>query len=182
MESQIQHQQMSHCLGWRLLCWHRSTVLDYRAMVRQNSLLTASLLKRFTVVKWPGLMAASVWMTSLIIRPVIDAISRPKPLTIPAVSVWSNPKGFPIARTRCPTCRLLDKPTWETLREMKSTSASDLNGWKIFVSTVNLQHCKIFIWLCSSNCCFKFGIVRQGHLNLVVCSRNDLQLRIWMGT
>jgi hypothetical protein len=60
----------------------------------------------------PGLMAASVWITPAIGRPVAaDSISRPTPLTIPVVSVWSSPNGFPIANTFCPTRNALDRPS-----------------------------------------------------------------------
>lgn len=42
----------------------------------------------------PGLMAASVWMTSWIGRPVLPLlISRPVPLITPLVSVWSSLAG-----------------------------------------------------------------------------------------
>jgi len=47
----------------------------------------------------PGLIAASVWMTSWIGRPLTDRISRPRPLMTPVVSVWSRPNGLPIANT-----------------------------------------------------------------------------------
>lgn len=53
-----------------------------------------------------GLMAASVWMTSWMGLPVLPLlISRPIPLITPVVSVWSRPKGLPMAYTRWPTCR-----------------------------------------------------------------------------
>ncbi len=45
----------------------------------------------------PGLMAASVWMTFLMVRRLTDWISRPKALTTPQVKVWSRPKGLPMA-------------------------------------------------------------------------------------
>ena len=52
-------------------------------------------------------MAASVWMTPLMGRPVTpDCISLPRPLTTPVVSVWSSPKGLPMAYTRWPTWRV----------------------------------------------------------------------------
>mmetsp|Transcript_1360 Transcript_1360/g.3715 ORF Transcript_1360/g.3715 Transcript_1360/m.3715 type:complete len:263 (+) Transcript_1360:542-1330(+) len=53
----------------------------------------------------PGLMAASVWMTPWMGRPVSDWISRSVPDTTPVVRVKSRPKGLPMAYTRCPTCR-----------------------------------------------------------------------------
>jgi len=58
----------------------------------------------------PGLMAASVWITSWMVRPVTAVISRPSALTIPVVKVWSSPKGLPMAKTFCPTNRSLDSP------------------------------------------------------------------------
>ena len=60
----------------------------------------------------PGLMAASVWMTPAMGRPVAAlAISRPTPETTPVVSVWSRPNGLPIANTFCPTSMVLDRPS-----------------------------------------------------------------------
>ena len=56
-------------------------------------------------------MAASVWMTSWMVRPVTAVISRPSALTTPVVRVWSRPKGLPMANTFCPTCRSCDSPT-----------------------------------------------------------------------
>ena len=52
----------------------------------------------------PGLMAASVCMTPRMGRPVLPlGSSRPRPLTMPVVRVWSSPKGFPMANTFWPT-------------------------------------------------------------------------------
>ncbi len=45
----------------------------------------------------PGLIAASVWMTSAISRPVLVGKRRFSALMMPLVSDWSNPNGFPIA-------------------------------------------------------------------------------------
>ena len=59
----------------------------------------------------PGLMAASVWMTSLMGRFVTDWISRPRALMTPVVSVWSRPNGLPMAKTFWPTCRSAELPT-----------------------------------------------------------------------
>ena len=49
----------------------------------------------------PGLIAASVWMTFLSGRPRGPGVcsSRPSPEMMPCVSVWSRPKGFPMAYT-----------------------------------------------------------------------------------
>ncbi len=58
----------------------------------------------------PGLIEASVWMTSAIVRCVSDLISRPSALTTPVVRVWSRPKGLPMARTVCPTRTSCDVP------------------------------------------------------------------------
>ena len=56
-------------------------------------------------------MAASVWIIPWIGRFVALVISRPRPLMIPVVSVWSKPKGLPIANTFWPTCRFVDVPS-----------------------------------------------------------------------
>ena len=58
----------------------------------------------------PGLMAASVWITSRIGRPLGDAISRPRALMTPVVRVWSSPKGLPIAKTRLADHEVLRTP------------------------------------------------------------------------
>jgi hypothetical protein len=58
----------------------------------------------------PGLIAASVWITPRIGRCVTDSISRFNALMMPVVSVWSSPKGLPMAKTFCPTCRSLLDP------------------------------------------------------------------------
>ena len=42
-------------------------------------------------------MAASVWIASSMGVPSAVWIVRPSALTIPVVSVWSRPKGLPIA-------------------------------------------------------------------------------------
>mmetsp|Transcript_9361 Transcript_9361/g.24034 ORF Transcript_9361/g.24034 Transcript_9361/m.24034 type:complete len:268 (+) Transcript_9361:2227-3030(+) len=47
--------------------------------------------------EFPGLMAASVWTTPRMVRPVTPWMSRPTPDTMPLVSVWSSPNGLPIA-------------------------------------------------------------------------------------
>ena len=52
----------------------------------------------------PGLIGASVWMTSSIEKPFGAWISRPMPETMPSVAVRSSPKGLPIAIARSPTC------------------------------------------------------------------------------
>ena len=45
----------------------------------------------------PGLIAASVWMTSSIEKPLGEEISRCSALTTPVVSVRSRPNGLPMA-------------------------------------------------------------------------------------
>ena len=50
----------------------------------------------------PGLIAASVWITPRIVFPPPSGsvtISRFSPLMTPVVSVWSRPKGLPMAKT-----------------------------------------------------------------------------------
>ena len=51
----------------------------------------------------PGLIAASVWITLLIVNPLGALISRWRAETIPVVTVRSSPNGFPIATTGSPT-------------------------------------------------------------------------------
>src|SRR5438034_71592 len=47
--------------------------------------------------EFPGLMAASVWMTSRMRRPLGERSSRPSALTTPVVREWSRPNGLPTA-------------------------------------------------------------------------------------
>ena len=49
--------------------------------------------------EFPGLSAASVWMTASISRPDWERMVRPSALTTPDVTVDANPNGFPIAIT-----------------------------------------------------------------------------------
>ena len=58
----------------------------------------------------PGFSAASVWMTSSIVRPVLARIERPSADTTPAVTVDSKPSGLPIATTSCPRRSCLESP------------------------------------------------------------------------
>ncbi len=54
----------------------------------------------------PGFSAASVWITSSIIRVAVPSRAgsdRPSADTTPAVTVPPKPCGFPIATTNCPT-------------------------------------------------------------------------------
>ena len=60
---------------------------------------------------FPGLMEASVWMNSSY-GPA--PIMRPIALTMPAVTVCSSPKGFPIAMTGSPTSTPEESPSGMT--------------------------------------------------------------------
>ena len=59
----------------------------------------------------PGLSAASVWITSSMVRPLTERIERPSADTTPAVTVDSNPSGLPMAITSCPRRKLLELPS-----------------------------------------------------------------------
>ncbi|MGY4291276.1 hypothetical protein ACVWXO_010542 [Bradyrhizobium sp. LM2.7] len=59
----------------------------------------------------PGLSAASVWITSSMVRPLTERIERPSAETTPAVTVDSKPSGLPIAITSWPRRRLLELPS-----------------------------------------------------------------------
>src|ERR1700750_527302 len=56
----------------------------------------------------PGLSAASVWITSSMVRPLAERIERPSADTTPDVTVDSNPKGLPRALTSGHRCRLFE--------------------------------------------------------------------------
>ena len=60
----------------------------------------------------PGLIAASVWMIPLIIRPFLALIDRSRLLTIPEVSVRSSPNGLPRARIFWPTITSDESPSF----------------------------------------------------------------------
>ncbi len=60
--------------------------------------------------EFPGFTAASVWIIPLISRPLTALRVLPIELTMPAVSVLSRPKGFPIAIAFCPTLRTEESP------------------------------------------------------------------------
>src|SRR6202011_3561407 len=62
----------------------------------------------------PGLRAASVWMTSSMIRvcgPNRAGRDRPRALTTPAVTLRANPSGLPMATTSWPTRRRSASPS-----------------------------------------------------------------------
>ena len=60
--------------------------------------------------EFPGLIAASVWITSRIVRLFTDSISLPSALTTPTVMVVSSPNGLPIAITFLPTSNKEESP------------------------------------------------------------------------
>src|SRR5438105_4324050 len=72
----------------------------------------------------PGLSAASVWITSSMVRPLTERIERPSADTTPAVTVDSNPSGLPIATTSCPRRRLFELPS-EASGESRLAAADD---------------------------------------------------------
>ncbi len=59
----------------------------------------------------PGLSAASVWITSSMVRPLTERIERPSADTTPAVTVDSKPSGLPIATTSWPRRKVLELPS-----------------------------------------------------------------------
>ena len=82
--------------------------------------------------EFPGLIAASVWITFVIGLPVGLRTSRPKPLITPCVSVWSNPKGLPTANTDAPTRRFDDVPTCaEQTRKINHSHGSEMDTSRV---------------------------------------------------
>ena len=59
----------------------------------------------------PGLSAASVWITSSIMRPVVARRLRPSAEITPAVTVDSKPSGLPIAIASWPRRSRLESPS-----------------------------------------------------------------------
>ena len=59
----------------------------------------------------PWLIAASVWIESLMVKLVTPWIARWSALTMPLVTVSSSPNGLPIATTPSPTWSCFESPT-----------------------------------------------------------------------
>src|ERR1700709_2723023 len=59
----------------------------------------------------PGLSAASVWITSSMVRPLAERIERPSAETTPDVTVDSKPQGLPIATTNWPRRKFFELPS-----------------------------------------------------------------------
>src|SRR5215203_5431541 len=79
----------------------------------------------------PGLIAASVWITFSMSRPLSPLIERPRALTTPAVTLRWKPRGFPIATTSWPTTRSPASPSVATVGSSsvsKRTTARSLGG------------------------------------------------------
>ena len=76
----------------------------------------------------PGLMATSVWMKG---TKFSCGSERPLALTMPAVTVFSKPKGAPIATTHSPTFSLLGSP--------KRTAGSPLASILMSATSVRLS-------------------------------------------
>ncbi len=70
----------------------------------------------------PGLIAASVWITFSIVKPLGASIFRWSALTIPVVTVRSRPNGFPIATTGSPTLTSEELPSASGLSAFLSAS------------------------------------------------------------
>mmetsp|Transcript_10629 Transcript_10629/g.21040 ORF Transcript_10629/g.21040 Transcript_10629/m.21040 type:complete len:286 (-) Transcript_10629:585-1442(-) len=70
----------------------------------------------------PGLIAASVWITPLILRPVGATICRFLPLITPVERDVSCPKGLPMAIANCPTRSLSEVPTVRACRTLSGAS------------------------------------------------------------
>ena len=64
----------------------------------------------------PGLSAASVWITSSIIRPVVARSERPSAEITPAVTVNSKPSGLPIAIAIWPRRNVFELPSGANAR------------------------------------------------------------------
>ena len=85
----------------------------------------------------PGLIAASVWITSEIEKPLGAWIWRWSAETMPLVTVRSRAKGLPMATTGSPTCTLAESPSGSglapsvlsTLRRAMSLEGSEPTTW-----------------------------------------------------
>ena len=72
----------------------------------------------------PWLIAASVWIESLIVKPFGAYICRCSALTIPLVAVCSSPSGLPIATTSSPTVSESESPSSSGSRSDAGASTS----------------------------------------------------------
>jgi len=72
--------------------------------------ITSPLMLRSGPPELPWLMAASVWIESLIVKLFGASIWRWSALTIPLVTVSSRPNGLPIAIAVSPTCTAFELP------------------------------------------------------------------------
>ena len=68
----------------------------------------------------PGLIDASVWITSGIVKPFGASIWRWRPDTMPVVTVRTWPKGLPIAMTGWPTSSFDESPSGSGVRSATS--------------------------------------------------------------
>ena len=64
----------------------------------------------------PGLSAASVWITSGMVRPLCARMLRPSALTMPAVTVCSKPSGLPMAMAISPRFSPAERPSGACVR------------------------------------------------------------------
>src|SRR4051812_46035498 len=60
----------------------------------------------------PGFSGASVWMMLSLSRPVAERNERARLLTTPAVTVYWNPYGLPMAIATCPTWMAEESPNF----------------------------------------------------------------------
>src|SRR6478735_6602228 len=78
----------------------------------------------------PGLRAASVWMMLSMSRPVLERNDRARLLMTPAVTVYWNPYGLPMAMATCPTSMAEESPnfTLERFGASMSSTARSVSG------------------------------------------------------
>mmetsp|Transcript_35064 Transcript_35064/g.78045 ORF Transcript_35064/g.78045 Transcript_35064/m.78045 type:complete len:355 (+) Transcript_35064:152-1216(+) len=88
--------------------------------------ITRPALSRRMPPELPGLIAASVWITFLMRASPVSS-SLPSPLMMPWVSVWSRPKGLPMAYTFCPTRRPSEMPSVTGLSSPMRPSSSPVS-------------------------------------------------------
>ena len=97
----------------------------------------------------PGLIAASVWMKfSKVLMP---RCVRPRPLTMPCVTVCPTPNGLPMASTTSPDAHLV-RP-------------AEGDGGKVL--QVDFQHCQVALGIGADERRLCFGGRRSARLDLV---------------
>ena len=98
--------------------------------------------------EFPGLSAASVWITSCISRPEPARKVRPRAEITPVVTLFEYPSGLPMAMATCPTRSAAESPN--------STKGSAAGG-------ADAQHGEVRVGIAADQIGFDAGLFVQAH-------------------